>query len=48
VRTLRQNDLDGAGDPVFVQSFEPPNLNQLDREIDVPLVQLFGGKGAAV
>ena len=46
VRTLRRNHLDDAGDPVFVQSFETGNLKRLDREIDVPLVQLFGGKGA--
>jgi glycerophosphoryl diester phosphodiesterase len=45
VRTLRRNGLDGANDPVFVQSFETANLKQLDRELDVPLVQLFGGKG---
>jgi glycerophosphoryl diester phosphodiesterase len=30
---------------VFVQSFETSNLTALDRELDVPLVQLFGAAG---
>jgi len=46
VRTLRANGLDRADSPVFVQSFETSNLRQLDRVIDVPLVQLIGGSGA--
>jgi glycerophosphoryl diester phosphodiesterase len=46
VRTLRRNGLDDRGDPVFVQSFEEGNLRALNAQIDVPLVQLYGGKGA--
>jgi glycerophosphoryl diester phosphodiesterase len=41
VRTLRRNGLDDRGDEVFVQSFETTNLKQLDRQLDVPLVQLL-------
>ncbi len=43
VRLLRRNDLDGRRAKVFVQSFEVANLKLLDRALDVPLVQLFGG-----
>jgi glycerophosphoryl diester phosphodiesterase len=46
VRTLRQNRLDRRSSPVFVQSFEVGNLRMLDRQLKVPLVQLFGAKGA--
>ena len=46
VRVLRANRLDRPDAPVFVQSFETTNLRQLDRVIDVPLVQLIGGSGA--
>jgi len=46
VATLRANGLDGADAKVFVQSFETTNLRQLNRVIDVPLVQLIGGTGA--
>jgi glycerophosphoryl diester phosphodiesterase len=46
VRTLRRNDLDGRRAKVFVQSFEVSNLKELDRRIDAPIVQLFGGRGA--
>jgi glycerophosphoryl diester phosphodiesterase len=46
VKTLRRNDLDDARDPVFVQSFEVSNLKSLDPKLGVPLVQLYGGKGA--
>jgi glycerophosphoryl diester phosphodiesterase len=42
VRTLRRNHLDGRRAKVFVQSFEVGNLKALDKEIDVPLVQLLG------
>jgi glycerophosphoryl diester phosphodiesterase len=41
VRTLRRNGLDDRRDEVFVQSFETTNLKQLDRQIDVRLVQLL-------
>jgi len=46
VATLRANDLDDANDEVFVQSFETTNLRELNRLINVPLVQLIGGTGA--
>lgn len=45
VAALRDADLDDAGDPVFVQSFEVAALRRLDRLIDVPLVQLVEGSG---
>jgi glycerophosphoryl diester phosphodiesterase len=44
VRALRAKGLDRAGAPVFVQSFEVHNLEALHRRIDVPLVQLLGGR----
>jgi len=46
VATLRANDLDDANDEVFVQSFETTNLRELNRLINVPLVQLIAGSGA--
>ena len=46
VSTLRKNGLDRPGSEVFIQSFETTNLRQLNRVIDVPLVQLIGGSGA--
>jgi glycerophosphoryl diester phosphodiesterase len=45
VATLRRNGLDDRHDKVFVQSFETFNLKELNRQIDAPLVQLFGGAG---
>ena len=45
VRTLRRNGLDRKRAKVFVQSFETGNLRALDRQLDVPLVQLFGARG---
>jgi glycerophosphoryl diester phosphodiesterase len=45
VRTLRRNGLDRRNAKVFVQSFEVSNLKALDRELDVPLVQLYGAPG---
>lgn len=42
VATLEANNLTDANDPVFIQSFETANLKELNEEIDVPLVQLFG------
>jgi len=47
VRTLERNKLDGRKANVFVQSFEVSNLKALDREIDAPLVQLYGSKGSS-
>lgn len=46
VRVLRRNGLDRKRSKVFVQSFETGNLKALDRELDVPLVQLFGARAA--
>ncbi len=46
VRTLRANGLNRPDSAVFIQSFETTNLRQLDRVIDVPLVQLIAGSGA--
>ncbi|WP_205695580.1 ExeM/NucH family extracellular endonuclease [Conexibacter sp. SYSU D00693] len=43
VRTLERNGLDREDAPVFVQSFETGNLRDLDRELEVPLVQLLSG-----
>jgi glycerophosphoryl diester phosphodiesterase len=44
VDTLRRNRLAGRGAKVFVQSFETTNLRALNRQIDVPLVQLLDTK----
>ncbi len=46
VATLRANGLAHANSKVFVQSFETSNLRELDKVIDVPLIQLIGGTGA--
>ncbi|MBA3524454.1 MAG: glycerophosphodiester phosphodiesterase [Geodermatophilaceae bacterium] len=46
VATLEANDLNRASAEVFLQSFETTNLRQLNRVVDVPLVQLIGGSGA--
>jgi glycerophosphoryl diester phosphodiesterase len=40
VSALRKAGLDKRRSPVFIQSFEQSNLKQLNRMIDVPLVQL--------
>ena len=40
VAALRRAGLDKRRSPVFIQSFEQSNLKQLNRMIDVPLVQL--------
>jgi glycerophosphoryl diester phosphodiesterase len=40
VAALRKAGLDRRRSPVFIQSFEQSNLKQLNRMIDVPLVQL--------
>jgi glycerophosphoryl diester phosphodiesterase len=44
VRTLDRSGLNKRGAKVFVQSFEVGNLKALDRELKVPLVQLFDAK----
>ncbi|MBA2388743.1 MAG: glycerophosphodiester phosphodiesterase [Geodermatophilaceae bacterium] len=46
VATLRANGLNRPDSAVFIQSFETTNLRQLNKVIDVPLVQLIGGSGA--
>jgi glycerophosphoryl diester phosphodiesterase len=46
VDTLHRNGLDHRDSPVFVQSFETGNLRELNRLIDVPLVQLIDATGA--
>jgi glycerophosphoryl diester phosphodiesterase len=46
IRALRRNRLDKRNSPVFVQSFEVSNLKALNRELKVPLVQLFSGRAA--
>jgi glycerophosphoryl diester phosphodiesterase len=46
IRTLRRNGLDKRKAPVFVQSFEVSNLKALDRQLKVPLVQLFSGRSS--
>ena len=48
VRALDDNELNERGAHVFVQSFEVANLQALDRELDVPLVQLLGAPAAPV
>ncbi len=48
VAELRTAGLDGAGDAIFVQSFEVGALQRLDRMLDVKLVQLVkDGSGPA-
>jgi len=44
VAALHEAKLDKKRSPVFIQSFEVGNLKALDRRVDVPLVQLLGGK----
>ena len=46
VSMLNRNGLNRRGAKVFVQSFEVSNLQQLDRVLHVPLVQLTGATGA--
>jgi len=41
VAILKKNGYTSSDDPVFIQSFEVENLKQLDKMIDVPLVQLL-------
>jgi glycerophosphoryl diester phosphodiesterase len=45
VQTLRANGLDRRNSKVFIQSFEVSNLQELNRVINVPLVQLTGATG---
>jgi glycerophosphoryl diester phosphodiesterase len=41
VRALHRANLDRRNSPVFIQSFEQSNLKQLNRMINVPLIQLM-------
>jgi glycerophosphoryl diester phosphodiesterase len=43
--TLRANGWDKRGAPVFIQSFEVSNLQQLSKKTKLPLVQLTGATG---
>ena len=45
VAALKANGLDERSAPVFVQSFEVANLQELDRMLRVPLVQLTSARG---
>ena len=45
VPTLRANGLDTPNADVFVQSFEVSNLQELSRQVKVPLVQLTSATG---
>jgi len=45
VKILRANGLDRRDAPVFVQSFEVSNLQELDRQLKVNIVQLTGATG---
>jgi len=46
VETLHASGWDEPTDPVFIQSFETGNLQELDEMTDLPLVQLISGSGA--
>jgi len=46
VAALRRHHLDRPHAPVFIQSFETRNLQELNREVSVPLVQLIDSSGA--
>ncbi|MCU0566714.1 MAG: esterase-like activity of phytase family protein, partial [Oculatellaceae cyanobacterium Prado106] len=48
VAILKQNGLDKPDSPVFIQSFEVGNLQELNTMIDVPLVQLYSADGIAL
>ncbi|MFM7424227.1 MAG: esterase-like activity of phytase family protein [Elainella sp.] len=48
VKILRENGLDKADSPVFIQSFEVANLKELNQQIDVPLVQLLDAADIAL
>ena len=45
VQTLRANGLDKPNADVFVQSFEVSNLQELSKQLKVPLVQLTSASG---
>jgi glycerophosphoryl diester phosphodiesterase len=45
VATLKANGLDRKDAPVFVQSFEVSNLQQLNHMTKLPLIQLLNGTG---
>ncbi|MBD2185790.1 glycerophosphodiester phosphodiesterase [Planktothrix sp. FACHB-1375] len=45
IEILHNNGYNKADDPVFIQSFETTNLQQLDRLTDLPLIQLLSNTG---
>jgi glycerophosphoryl diester phosphodiesterase len=45
LKALRANHLDRANSPVFIQSFEVGNLKALNRQTNVPIVQLLDESG---
>ena len=47
VAALERHGYRGPKDPVFVQSFEVGNLQELSQMTEVRIVQLFGGNGPA-
>lgn len=47
VEILKKNGYDSENSPVFIQSFEVGNLQELNTRIDVPLVQLLDAAGIA-
>lgn len=47
VKILKKNGYNNQDSPVFIQSFEVGNLKELNRRIDVPLVQLLDAEGIA-
>ncbi|MFI8480273.1 glycerophosphodiester phosphodiesterase [Pseudomonas sp. NPDC078700] len=42
LKILKENGLDSAKAPIYIQSFEVNNLKQLSRASDVRLIQLYG------
>jgi glycerophosphoryl diester phosphodiesterase len=43
---LKRHGMDGAGSPVFIQSFEPDFVRQMDALTDLPVVMLVGDRAA--
>lgn len=42
--TLKKHGMDGAGSPVFIQSFEPDFVRKIDAMTDLPVVMLVADK----
>ncbi len=45
IATLQANGYEGSNAPVFIQSFEVTNLQEMSRKTDLPLVQLLNVSG---